>query len=354
MRLVAVLFFASACCALGACNASVDANPRFDLSGVHPDGFIDFIDMARNTTSCAGGGSVCSSANPGKCDPGIVTCDGTLAMCTPSSTTQDCYDGPMGTAGVGICTSGVQSCIGVLGPCNGQILPKMQEDCSNDADDDCNGSIDNGCPDSVTMGTARYVAPLAPTTPPMNANQTTMEKRCPAGAFVSAIDIRFDDPHLQLAGLRFSCATPSLIKLPGGTTYALASAPVSPAPYDSFIGAGAVPTDPPTTLKCSTAGLAGIVLLKGDYDTGSYVGMFTQCGSASAAIQPDNTLKITVTPVGAMPTGYDYNTQIMGSVTNVTWSCNSNEFVIGFKGVVSDSIDQLQAICAPISPVYKP
>jgi hypothetical protein len=229
-------------------------------------------------------------------------------------------------------------------------MPMAQEDCSNDSDDDCNGTVNNGCPDSMTMGTARYVTPLAPTTPPNNANQTAMEKRCPAGAFVSAIDILFDDPHLQLAGLRFSCATPSLIKNPGGKTYSLAAAPVTPAPYDSFISPVAVPTDPPTTLKCSTVGLAGIMMLKGDYDVGSYVGMFAQCGSATAAIQADNTLKVTVAPVG-MPTGYDYNTIIMHAVTNVTWTCNPNELVIGFKGVVSDSIDQLQTICAPVSAV---
>jgi hypothetical protein len=202
------------------------------------------------------------------------------------------------------------------------------------------------------MGTARYVVPLAPATPPMNANQTMLEKRCPPGAFVSAIDIRFDDPHLQLAGLRFSCATPTLIKNPGGKTYALAAAPVTPAPYDSFISAAAVPTDPPTTLKCSTVGLAGIMNMKGDYDTGSYVGMFAQCGSATAAIQPDNSLKVTVAPIGNLSDhGFDYNTLIMGAVTNVTWTCNTNELVIGFKGVVSDSIDQLQTICAPITAV---
>ena len=155
-----------------ACSPSTDTIGKIKHDfGANADGFIDFIDMARNTTSCAGGGTVCSSSNPGKCDTGTVTCDGTRAMCTPDSTVQDCYDGPVGTAGVGMCASGTQACIGILGTCNGQIVPAAKEDCSNDLDDDCDGKVNNTCPDTLSVGVPRYVPSLAPLTPPANANQ---------------------------------------------------------------------------------------------------------------------------------------------------------------------------------------
>jgi hypothetical protein len=342
---------------LGACVGPETGNNNrkkdMGTSG-NPDGFIDFIDMARNTTSCTGGGSVCSSVNPGKCDPGIVTCDGQMAMCTPNSVVQDCYDGPPQTVGVGICTAGQQSCIGILGPCNGQILPLMKEDCSNDADDDCDGKINNTCPDALQLGLPRYPSPLAPATPPANANQMNMEKRCPTGGFVNRVQIQFDDPHLQLVGLQFTCATPTLIKPVGGsTTYSLGTMAVMPAPYDDFIGAGATVTGTPIDMKCSGIGLQGIVSMHGRYDVGSYIGMFAKCGLATAAIQPDNTLKITVNPTGAEQ-GYDYGPLIGTNYgTAVSWACNNNEVIVGFKGVVSQSIDQLQPVCEPINPVYK-
>jgi hypothetical protein len=337
-----------------ACDPSTTDGQRRDMT--HPDGFIDFIDMARNTTSCAGGGSMCSSANPGKCDPGIVTCQGTLAMCTPNTVVQDCYDGPPGTAGVGICASGQQSCIGILGPCNGQVVPATKEDCSNDADDDCDGKVNNTCPDSVTIGLPRYVAPLAPSPPPANSNQMSIEKRCPAGAFVTRVQIQFDDPHLQLAGLQFSCSTATLTRPSGSNSYLLGASAVMPAPYDDFIGASAVPTGTPQDMHCSGIGLSGIVALKGRYDKGSYIGMFAKCGVGSAALQADNTLKVTVNPLGDNTyVGYDYGPTIGGASygTAVSWACGTNEVVVGFKGIVSGSIDQMQVVCGPINPVYK-
>jgi len=94
--LVAGISLVAACPGTGT-GADKDGGTKKDLAGqLNGDG-PTFIDMARNTTSCVGGGSVCSSANPGTCDKGTVTCDGTLAMCTPDSALQDCYDGISGT-----------------------------------------------------------------------------------------------------------------------------------------------------------------------------------------------------------------------------------------------------------------
>jgi hypothetical protein len=279
-------------------------------------------------------------------------------MCTPNTTVQDCYDGPPGTAGVGICASGQQACIGILGPCNGEIVPAAKEDCSNDADDDCDGKVNNTCAESVTIGLPRYLTPLEPTPPPANANQMYLEKRCPAGAFITRVQIQFDDPHLQLAGLQFSCGTAVMNRPAGSTTYLLGATPIMPAPFDDFIGTIAMPTGTAQDVKCAGIGLSGIVGLWGKHDQGGYIGAFAQCGVASAALQADNSLRITVSPVGGLTDsghGFDYGPTIGGSGYGIirTWQCANNEVMVGFKGAVSGSIDQLQAICGPITPVYK-
>jgi hypothetical protein len=183
-----------------------------------------------------------------------------------------------------------------------------------------------------------------------------MEKRCPAGAFVSRVQIQFDDPQFQVVGLQFSCSTATLTRPSGSSNYLLGATAVMPAPYDDFIGASAVPTGTPQDMKCSGIGLSGIVALQGRYDAGSYIGMFAKCGVGGASLQADNSLTVTVNPLGDNTyVGYDYGPLIGGAGygTQVTWACGSNEVVVGFKGVVSGSIDQMQVVCAPITPVYK-
>lgn len=65
-------------------------------------------------------------------------------VCTPGST-QSCYTGPSGTAGVGSCKAGQQTCDATglsWGPCLGQIVPS-DEVCANNVDEDCNGVADD-------------------------------------------------------------------------------------------------------------------------------------------------------------------------------------------------------------------
>jgi hypothetical protein len=314
----------------------------------------EFIDMARNTTSCAGGGSPCSSGNFGKCDPGIVTCEGKLAMCTPNNVTQDCFTGP-GIVGVGICTAGQQACIGALGDCNGQIVAAAKEDCSNDLDDDCDGKVNNTCPEGLQMGPPRYVSPVAPLTPPNNANQVMLEKRCPPNSFVSRVQIQFNDPGFEVSGLIYYCSTPVLTQPNGSTNFVLTTTAVVPAPFDDFKGDGAISTGMPYDVNCAGIGLRGMVAMQGDYDTGGYIGIFLQCGSATASLSPDNTLRVTIVPTGMLNSpanGYDYGATI-GYGSKPIWTCGTGEMIVGFKGIVSGSIDQLQPICAPLAPVYK-
>ena len=66
-------------------------------------------------------------------------CDDTDPTIFPGSS-QACYDGPIGTAGVGLCQAGSQTCQadGTFSPCTGQVLP--QEDIpGNGLDEDCDG-----------------------------------------------------------------------------------------------------------------------------------------------------------------------------------------------------------------------
>ena len=71
-------------------------------------------------------------------------CDGASnngCACVPGSLAS-CYDGPAGTAGVGLCKTGNHTCAADgqgYGPCNGQVLPLL-ETCATGGDDDCDGT----------------------------------------------------------------------------------------------------------------------------------------------------------------------------------------------------------------------
>jgi hypothetical protein len=71
---------------------------------------------------------------------------GASGLCAPGMM-RVCYDGPEPTKHVGICKDGMQTCgnNGLWGPCDGEQLPKPQEDCSNSLDDDCNGMVNDHC-----------------------------------------------------------------------------------------------------------------------------------------------------------------------------------------------------------------
>ncbi len=87
------------------------------------------------------------------CAPTTTTGDSDAATCDPDSgtncpcdmatyKTSDCYSGPKGTNGKGICKAGKRSCVnGLLTACVGEVLPKTEV--CNLADDDCNGSADD-------------------------------------------------------------------------------------------------------------------------------------------------------------------------------------------------------------------
>jgi len=69
--------------------------------------------------------------------------DGGGESCQPG-TTEACYDGPVGTQGVGICHAGTRTCYdnGFWSPCSDEVLPAA-EICDNQIDEDCTGAADD-------------------------------------------------------------------------------------------------------------------------------------------------------------------------------------------------------------------
>ncbi|MDD9971804.1 MAG: hypothetical protein OXR73_36505 [Myxococcales bacterium] len=82
--------------------------------------------------------------------------------CSPDGATDECYEGPADTAGVGVCQVGTQTCQGgTWGGCEGQVIAR-DETCDG-TDEDCDGMVDEqltlgSCmPEDGGCGTGRLV-----------------------------------------------------------------------------------------------------------------------------------------------------------------------------------------------------
>ena len=75
------------------------------------------------------------------CDNLDNDCDGTIDGAVVS-----CYEGPLGSSGLGLCHGGTSTCnAGVDGPCVGQVVPAAAEVCNDLLDNTCDGESDEGC-----------------------------------------------------------------------------------------------------------------------------------------------------------------------------------------------------------------
>ncbi|MCK6574266.1 hypothetical protein L6V77_24565, partial [Myxococcota bacterium] len=102
---------------------------------------------------CVDGQQTCD-ARPGAAAPEVCNdldddCDGALdedagCLCVAEETAP-CYDGPIGTEGLGLCLGGERTCRADrqgFGACEGQVLPEPEA--CNTLDDDCDGDVDEG------------------------------------------------------------------------------------------------------------------------------------------------------------------------------------------------------------------
>ncbi len=142
------------------CNKKIDDNPQC----VCKSG--DVRPCYSGSTGCtkqSNGGYTCTPNSPckagtqkctngqwestcnGEALPGQETCNGKDDNCdgqTDENLTQNCYTGPQGTAGQGLCKEGVRTCNGgQWSTCVGEVTPS-QESCDGQ-DNDCDGNTDN-------------------------------------------------------------------------------------------------------------------------------------------------------------------------------------------------------------------
>ena len=147
------------------CNGLVDDDP-VDVGQECDTGQPGFCGVGR--WECVAGERTCVAINrPAEvesCSGRDDTCDGLVDQVLDPETgeavplTESCYEGPSGTAGVGICTAGVRVCEeGEWSSCTGQVLPRA-ETC-NGLDDNCDGLVDNANAAGARLSESCYEGP---------------------------------------------------------------------------------------------------------------------------------------------------------------------------------------------------
>lgn len=278
------------------------------------------------------------AGNPGDCSMGHAICSGDVQSCVPDVTTQRCYDGPAGTANVGVCRPGTQTCIGTLGACAGAVKPAAQENCFNDLDDDCDGKVNNGCPDHIVTGTPRALTARG------NAGGgAPFSLRCPANSFITKVIVYGDNTDSYMAGMDIFCGTPTLVR--GASSYSVTVAATAANP--STQRGGHITTTANSTYDCG-AGFSPGWGSSGYADGGGLDAIGMYCGSPALVLATNNQLAITFTKTGnGAPSGYT----TLGTLFEE--DCAAGEVIVGYDGRDGNWFDELNAVCAPLQVVYK-
>jgi|GEM_PF-182215 len=140
-----------------ACCGTVCIDTDNDLANCGACGEPCSVDQG--TAVCTQGACLIETCNTGflDCDQNPDTgCEvseaaGGSCLCTPGAV-EPCYSGPDDTQGVGQCVAGNQTCNTAgtaFGPCEGEVVPAAQDDCTDTVDNDCDGVANNGFPAGV-------------------------------------------------------------------------------------------------------------------------------------------------------------------------------------------------------------
>src|SRR5689334_17944265 len=114
------------------------------LAGASSCAASDDVETTLSSTSGSGEGGSGGAGGAGgstACEPGAE---------------EACYEGPEGTAGIGICVAGKRTCApdgSGFGACEGQVVPVPADDGETPEDEDCTGSA-AACPGDVLWGEA--------------------------------------------------------------------------------------------------------------------------------------------------------------------------------------------------------
>ena len=270
---------------------------------------------------------------------GHTFCSGNVQSCVPDATTQSCYDGPAGTAGVGACKAGTQTCIGALGSCDGQVKPAAQEDCFNDIDDDCDGKVEQRLPRPPDDRDA--------------ARAHGARQRRGGRAVLHPLPgrpVRHQDGGLRrrerqaLGGIDIYCATPNLVR--GATAYTVTETP-SATPLTAH-ATNITPADT-ATFDCGTAGFVPAWYVDGTADTLFSDSIGSSCATTVLTLAANNQLSFSFTKQAGGGNYYGY----INLGTAYEDPCNNGEVLIGFDGRKGSGMDETQAVCAPLQVVYK-
>ena len=149
-----------------------------------------------------------------------------------------------------------------------------------------------------------------------------------------------------ISGVAINCATPKLVT--GGSNYSVTLTPLMPQPYASAIGSGTNATL--GSDDCGTSSFTTGWFVSGTEESGNGLDNFgMSCATGNVAFSTTtNKLTFSFTKQSASTVYSAFN-----GGTAFEDDCMANEVLIGYDGRDGNWLDQLQAICAPLLPVYK-